>query len=763
MGSRQDESAAALGARWITAAFMAVGILNYAYALLLTRLLDVQAYSRFAAGQGLILWVSTVATVSVPWVLAQALARSCSDEERSAATRFAMLTSVVSGLIAAVVVGSIAVGFASKPTALVLAASSLIIFLGTTATGWLQGQEQMKTLSILYVSENILKIGSGALLVAVAGLGDAGALAAFGLGGLAMLVRWPRVPRSSERPWLGAMANHDLWRSTFRIAGVQGVVSLLTAIDVVLIAILPGSRALVASYQASVTLSRVPLFIAGAVATAFFPLLSRSEQPRLLAARAVRMYSAVALPIAGILMTMPSALLSLMFPSQYGPVSSLLRYTAVSGLAAGGISLVTAFFQAANDYGCLKWLGLGALGYVGALLIGWRANGVVGFAVGACVGGAVTLCLLGTRLVRQQGLAVVGQVPFLEPLVAIIALFLLRGYPMLWLAAAVVVGLRTKGHFLRPGARHRRTSRLASFGRRGLNDQTTPAALLADSVWRRRVRPVHRQELNRALDMARRNGVEGRLACVYADQLPEVLMEVDNSYAQFEHALEFTARCFNSAAIIAIFPEARLPSDHVCEAIDFMILARDWHRALHALSNRYLPGSGSLHVSPPTAYLCSSDGPVLRLHTTGSWFGVPRLDAETLLKGAYRSNLGFLIPGPSEYLRILLARAVFRKMSLSMSDLLTLRKLLQTHILTQARAAAWSEGWNDGFETALSAACAAIQRLDRGDPVELPIQLAAIPLQRRSMMDTYPSGEGRAVGARDNRCKQPRTTLGSGR
>ena len=52
-----------------------VGLSNYGYALLLTHLLNVTEYSRFAGGQGLILWATNVASVSVPWVLAQTLVR----------------------------------------------------------------------------------------------------------------------------------------------------------------------------------------------------------------------------------------------------------------------------------------------------------------------------------------------------------------------------------------------------------------------------------------------------------------------------------------------------------------------------------------------------------------------------------------------------------------------------------------------------------------------------------------------------------------
>ena len=61
-----EESVAVHGARWVTVAFTAVGFLNYLYAVLLTRLSGVSAYSTFSAGQGLILAASTVATVSVP-------------------------------------------------------------------------------------------------------------------------------------------------------------------------------------------------------------------------------------------------------------------------------------------------------------------------------------------------------------------------------------------------------------------------------------------------------------------------------------------------------------------------------------------------------------------------------------------------------------------------------------------------------------------------------------------------------------------------
>ena len=471
----QNESAVADGARWITGAFVIVGLLNYGYALLLTRLMDVAAYSKFAAGQGLILWASTVAIVCVPWVLAHALVRARSDEERNSAAMFAKLVSAGSGATAAAIVGVIATRFASPATALVLALSTFVIFLGTTTTGWLQGRERMRTLSALYVAENVLKNGAGVLLVVLAGLADTGALAAFGIGGIVMLLWWPRTPRVAWL-WVAAAANRQLWRRAIRIAGAQGVVSLFVALDVVLVALLPGDRALAASYQASATLSRVPLFVASAIATAFFPSLSRGTTAGMLAARSMRMYAAVALPLAAILMTVPATILAAVFPARYAAVATLLKYTAVTGLGAGGISLITAFFQAADDYSCLWWLSAGLAGYVGALLAGWRLDGITGLAAGGALGTAFALVLLGYRMVRRQGRTVLARVPLVEPVAAAGLLLVSRSQFWLWLAAATLVGLRARVRFLRPGARHARGPRWSVPADRRIEDR--PAVLL---------------------------------------------------------------------------------------------------------------------------------------------------------------------------------------------------------------------------------------------------------------------------------------------
>jgi glycosyltransferase involved in cell wall biosynthesis len=315
----------------------------------------------------------------------------------------------------------------------------------------------MRSLSLLYVGENVLKNLAGLFLVIV-GLREAGALAAFGIGGVVMLVRWPRRPRGSGRLWLAAWANRGLWHRTLRIAVVQGMVSLLAIVDVVLVALLPISHASAASYQVSATLSRVPFFIAGGVVTAFFPSLSRHAAGGAIAARAVQMFMTVALPVTAVVATMPVAVVGAVFPPQYGAMVSFLKFTAVAGLAVGGVALVTAFFQAKDDYSCIPWLGAGLAGYVAVLLAGWRIGGIMGLAIGTALGAAAIAALLGYRLVRREGRGIFARISLVEPIVTAGALILLRPYPVPWIAVATLTGLRACTRFLRPAGRRPRTS-----------------------------------------------------------------------------------------------------------------------------------------------------------------------------------------------------------------------------------------------------------------------------------------------------------------
>ncbi|WP_435057897.1 lipopolysaccharide biosynthesis protein [Streptomyces sp. bgisy060] len=746
----QDEARAVHGARWIATGAVLVGGLNYAYALLLTRLLDVSGYATFAAGQGLIVCTAAVAVVTVPWMLAQALARAGSDAERGDAVRFAVITAFAGGTVAAVVVACVALQFAGSVTTLVIAGGTLAVFLTRVSAGWLQGTERLRTLASLTVLEACLKFGVGVFLVTALGLGETGALAAFGIAVLPyVFVRPRRFLGPVRRPWRAVSADRRLWQRAMGVASLQGVVAVLAAVDVVLVAMLPTERSAAASYQAAVMLGRVPLFLAGAVSIAFLPALSRRRAGDPLTARALRMYLVVALPLTVVAATVPGALLLTFFPPGYSMVSTLMACTAASGLALGALALLVTFAQAVNDYAVLRTLLVGLVAYVTALVSGWAAGGVLGMAVGGLCGTATVLALLAVRHARRNGFGAVERplVRMVAPLLALAgAMLLLRPHTLAWFAAAVAVGGVTLWRFFgrqgaavpaggveqdgagpsspgpppAPGAKPR-PARAADRAERSTE-------LLVDAVWRDRVRPAGEEELRKALVTARHNQVEGRLARAYPRQLAGTLGEVEGATALFRRNLVAATERLRAVGIPTVLIKADLSGDYVYGNFDLVVPPGRLRAAQQALEGWYahretywLERSSKVLLQPPS-------GPAAHLHGSVSWFGVPVVPTERLFARAVppeEDGCAWLTPCPPDRLRIWLAHALFQNLALDLSELLALRPLLRPGVLAEAHREASLEGWDAGGREALATAVAAMARLDRGEPVPLPLPLPA--------------------------------------
>ncbi|MEV7569083.1 lipopolysaccharide biosynthesis protein [Streptomyces tanashiensis] len=760
----QDEVTAVHGARWIATAVVVVGALNYAYSLILTRLLDVSAYATFAAGQGLIVCTAAVAVVTVPWMLAQALARAHSDAERGEAVRFAVVTAFAGGTVAAVVVAALSMEFASAATTLVIAGGTMAVYVTRVSAGWLQGTERLRTLAVLTALEASLKFGVGLFFVTTLGMGETGALAAFGIAVLPYVFFRPRrfhgVPR---RPWRSVSADRQLWRRARGVASLQGVVAMLAAVDIVLVAMLPTDRAAAASYQAAVMLGRVPLFLAGAVSIAFLPALSRRRAGDPLTASALRMYLTVALPLTVVAATAPGALLTQIFPPGYSMVSTLMACTATSGLALGAVALLVTFAQAVDDFGCLRTLLAGLAVYVTALVSGWVTGGVLGMAIGGLCGTVTALVLLAVRHARRHGFGVAER-PFgrvVLPLLALAgAMVLLRPYTLAWFGAAVAVTVVALWRFFgrrgspvpaadaaedgdgaappvpapesgpgRPGAWTPVVSDRPA-ARAAVHDERS-VPLLVDAVWRGRVRPAADEELHGALAAARRNQVEGRLARAYPRQLATTLDEVESATGLFRRNLVESTDRLRAAGIPTVLIKADLAGDYVYGNFDLVVPPGRLRAAQAALDGWYahrttywLERTSKVLLEPP-------HGPAAHLHGSVSWFGVPVVPTERLFARAGRpehapgeaDGYAWLTPCPSDRLRIWLAHALFQNLTLDLSELLALRPLLSPEVLAEARLEAAREGWSAGGRAALSVAVEAMARLDRGEPVPLPLPL----------------------------------------
>jgi hypothetical protein len=247
------------------------------------------------------------------------------------------------------------------------------------------------------------------------------------------------------------------------------------------------------------------------------------------------------------------------------------------------------------------------------------------------------------------------------------------------------------------------------------------ATLLTDAVWRGKTYRVSTPELERALTLARRNHVEGRLARAYPGPLSCVQAQVRMASQLLERNLTQVSGLLGRAGIPSALIKVDLPGECVHADFDLVVPERQWEQAAAALSGWYVYRSSYWLERTTKAHLYPLVGPALHLHAGVSWFGVPVIPAAGLLARA--SGNGYLVPAPADRLRIWLAHGLFQNLTLDLSELLAVRDLLRPQVIKVAREEARREGWGRAFEAAMAVAEAAIDRLDLALPVSPPVPL----------------------------------------
>lgn len=335
---------------------------------------------------------------------------------------------------------------------------------------------------------------------------------------------------------------------------------------------------------------------------------------------------------------------------------------------------------------------------------------------------------------------------------AAVALILLRPHPWLWLLVASLAGLRAANRFVRPDARHARAPRWGAAGHWRPEEESV-ASLLTAAVWRGAPPRATDAGLRQALELARRNPVEGRLARAYPAQLADVLTETRTIDEWFGLHVGQATGYLRGVGIPAVLMTAGMPGGRGSASIELIIPERYWRRALAALTDRYVHSS-TYQLGPSiSAMLYPAAGPELYLHTSASWFGLPVVSTDRLLSRARWDRRSLLVPAPADYLRVWFARALFRGLVLDLSSLLTVCNLFRPTVITDARTEASREGWHAGFEDVLTAASSAIDPLNRGLPVSLPAPLPLTPALGAAAVPA-PYWQSRPRSARGRRCVQ---------
>ena len=430
------------GAGFLTIASVFVGLGNYAYSLLLARLLSPELFADFAAAQGALLICGTVATASMPWVVAHVIATKPGRQQRQDVVWFSLMTNALQGSVAAAVVVLITGQFLTAGETAWTGAAAFAIFIVTTPAGTFQGDQRFTALSVVRIGEVVVKFAIGMLLVSL-GAGVAGALAGAALAAALVAAVGLVVIRRELRPARSARELGYLKRTSLGVVGIQGLVAVLGSLDVVLVGLLNDAAADAGSYQASAILGRVPLFLGGALATAAYPALARGgPTARTVMTNALSTYLFLSGVFVAILLTAPDAVLGSLFPPEYARVDDFVPFTALAGAGIGAVNVVTSWFQAAGSYHravSLQALGLGIS--LAALGFGFALGGLSGLAVAAPIGPILTtvLLLFGAPEIRPRLRGVWRDLVLLVVLIP--AVIITSPWPSLWLAAAGLVGV----------------------------------------------------------------------------------------------------------------------------------------------------------------------------------------------------------------------------------------------------------------------------------------------------------------------------------
>ncbi|HWH08473.1 MAG TPA: polysaccharide biosynthesis C-terminal domain-containing protein [Candidatus Thermoplasmatota archaeon] len=337
------------------AAFAAAAVLDYAFAAAMSWLLPPQEYGVLSVSMTYFLLLSFFVASGFPMSLAKFLSEEPTPPR--GLVRFAMLGNVVA---AATVValflgltfyGPLSPGPGYGRLVLAVAASVLLLAVGSTLQFALQGRMRFQAFALLHASKSANKLLAGAALVAL-GLGATGAVGGLVLGGAFLVVAsLLALRKAGEDPRAGADLTREQKRRFLRYTAAvfagSFALTLLMSVDLLAVKYLTPraeSDVVAAGYQAATLLTKAPLWAVLAALSVLFPLLSRAarrdprEAARLLR-RALRWTLLLLAPASLVLLAFPDLALGVAFPAHYASAAGTLAASA-PGMAALALCLV---------------------------------------------------------------------------------------------------------------------------------------------------------------------------------------------------------------------------------------------------------------------------------------------------------------------------------------------------------------------------------------------------------------------------------------
>ena len=291
-----------------------------------------------------------------------------------------------------------------------------VFALNSVARGLLQGAVRFGAIAAFQVTEVLVKMVVGVVLVAGFGVGADAVPISFLLGALAGLAISVAAARDLA-PGRGPISTREEYlRAAPMLAGAAGV-ALLVTVDVLVLA---GIRELVglttagiAVYQVAAIVARTPYFVGDALTDASFPFIARAAD----ASASHRQMQVVirrlvlwVLPLELALLLRPQPVVQAFFPGHYADAASLVQLLALGTLGAVAANALGKALQARDlrrEAARAVLLGLGV--QVAAIVVGVALWGTRGAAAGFALGTWTAAVALGRRYAEVDGHALPSQ------------------------------------------------------------------------------------------------------------------------------------------------------------------------------------------------------------------------------------------------------------------------------------------------------------------------------------------------------------------
>ncbi|HWG90675.1 MAG TPA: oligosaccharide flippase family protein [Candidatus Thermoplasmatota archaeon] len=332
------------------ASFFVAALFDYAFSAGMTWMLAPEDYGALSVAMSFFLLLSYFVGSGFPMSLAKVLA------EREGASRGLIRYAVRGNLVLSFLVvalflaltlgGPLSPGEHYETLLIAVAATILLLSVGTTLHYALQGRMAFTSFALLHASKSVSKLLFGALFVLL-GFGVAGALGGLVVGGILLILAAALLLRKHadafpEDQGLEEAEKRRFLRDTGAIFLGSLALTLLMNLDLLAVKYLSPvgeSDRLAAYYQSASILAKAPLWALIAGLSVFFPLMSREAARNPAAAsallRKVLRWTLLALaPVAVLLAAFPGILIEILFPQAYQAAAPAL---AVSALGMGAL------------------------------------------------------------------------------------------------------------------------------------------------------------------------------------------------------------------------------------------------------------------------------------------------------------------------------------------------------------------------------------------------------------------------------------------